>query len=198
MNCRRTNTSYTAFWLVLFSLLSASGYAAELNDEQIELRSFLEHTIATASSFDDRFSAEVWLVDMDNRLSRFIKDPEERMTILKHVHREANQSQLQPDLVLALIEVESHFDRYAISRVGAQGLMQIMPFWKEEIGRSDDNLTNIETNVRYGCRILQFYLQKEKGNMSKALARYNGSVGKTWYSERVMDAWQARWLAGNL
>lgn len=161
--------------------------------EQAELREFLKKTINNADSFDDRFDAEVWLVDMSGRLKRFIADPKQRLELLRAVHREASLAGLKPDLVLALIEVESHFDSYAISRVGAQGLMQVMPFWKKEIGRPDDNLTDINTNLSYGCRILQFYLNKEDGNWMHALARYNGSYGKYWYPERVMNAWRKRW-----
>ena len=163
-----------------------------------ELSAFLKNTITDADSFNDRFDAEVWLVDMSARLSRFIDNPEQRLELLKAVHREAKKADLKPDLVLALIEVESHFDNYAISRVGAQGLMQVMPFWKKEIGRPQDNLTDIDTNLSYGCRILQFYLKKEKGNWMNALARYNGSYGKYWYPERVMNAWKKRWYAGDM
>jgi len=163
-------------------------------EEKAELRSFLKSTIYKADSFVDRFAAEVWLVDMSARLSRFIDDPKHRLELLRAVHREATRANLKPDLVLALIEVESAFDNYAISRVGAQGLMQVMPFWKDEIGRHDDNLTDIDTNLSYGCRILQFYLQKENGNWMHALARYNGSYGKFWYPERVMNAWRKRWF----
>jgi len=94
---------------------------------------------------------------------------------------------------LSVIEVESHFNRFAISRVGAQGMMQVMPFWKDEIGRPDDNLTINDTNFEYGCRILQFYLQREKGHLHKALARYNGSVGRRIYSDKVYRAWQSHW-----
>lgn len=162
--------------------------------EQQELRAFLQNTIKDAESFEDRFDAEVWLVAMSSRLERFIKDPKERLDLLRAVHREATKAELKPDLVLALIEVESHFDYYAVSSAGAQGLMQVMPFWKKEIGRPDDNLTNINTNLSYGCRILQFYLKKEKGNWRTALARYNGSYGKNWYPERVMNAWKRRWF----
>jgi soluble lytic murein transglycosylase-like protein len=167
-------------------------------DEREELRRHLEQTIASSESFDDRFAAEVWLLDMSTRLEKFVKDPEERLAILTAVHREANAAGLQADLVLGLMEVESHFDRFAVSSAGAQGLMQVMPFWRKELGRDEDNLTDIDTNLRYGCHILQFYLAKENGHMSRALARYNGSVGKTWYPERVMDAWQAHWQAGEL
>ena len=95
--------------------------------------------------------------------------------------------------MLAVIEVESRFDRFAISRAGAQGLMQVMPFWKEELGRRDDNLTDTTTNLRYGCRILEFYLQRENGALHRALAAYNGSSGSRRYSERVQRAWSRRW-----
>lgn len=166
--------------------------------EQKELREFLKNTISKADSFDDRFDAEVWLIDMSGRLQRFIKDPKKRLYLLQAIHREARRAGLKPDLVLALIEVESHFDHYAISSAGAQGLMQVMPFWKKEIGRPSDNLVDINTNLSYGCRILQFYLNKEKGNWMNALARYNGSYGKYWYSERVMDAWRNHWYLSEI
>ena len=168
----------------------------QAEQEKLELRAFLKTTINDASSFEDRFDAEVWLVDMSGRLEIFVKDPKLRLRMLKAIHREATLANLKPDLVLALIEVESHFDSYAISRAGAQGLMQVMPFWKKEIGRPEDNLTHIETNLRYGCRILQFYMNKENGNWMEALARYNGSYGQYWYPERVMNAWRGRWFVG--
>jgi soluble lytic murein transglycosylase-like protein len=109
------------------------------------------------------------------------------------VHRFSKLSHLPPELVLAVIEVESHFDRYAVSQAGAQGLMQVMPFWKEEIGRPGDNLIQTETNLSYGCRILQFYLQQEQGQLNDALARYNGSAGSSVYSDKVKTAWQDHW-----
>ena len=186
----------TLCWLALLS--SVASATVSISEEQSELRDFLKDTINGADSFNDRFDAEVWLVDMSGRLARFIDDPKQRLQLLRSVHREAKRANLKPDLVLALIEVESHFNRFAISRVGAQGLMQVMPFWKKEIGRPDDNLTDVDTNLRYGCRILQFYLKKEKGNWMEALARYNGSYGQYWYPERVMNAWKRRWYAGDL
>lgn len=185
-------------FLALVVLLLSTPSHANKPAIDSELRSFLKHTINQANSFKDKYDAEVWLVDMSSRLSRFVKDPQKRLHLLRSVHREAKAANLKPDLVLAVIEIESRFDRYAVSRVGAQGLMQVMPFWKDEIGRPEDNLTDIETNLRYGCRILQFYLQKEQGRVSSALARYNGSYGKTWYPEKVMTAWQKRWFAGDL
>ena len=95
--------------------------------------------------------------------------------------------------MLALIHTESSFDRFAVSSAGAQGLMQVMPFWKSVIGRPDDNLTDIETNLRYGSAILSHYLKRESGNLTRALARYNGSLGQTWYPDRVYENWDRHW-----
>lgn len=188
--------------LALASILVACLlYPAELraqvqpqNPEEIAaLRSFLEQTISGADSFDDRFEAEVWLVDMSNRLKRYVKDPEKRLSLLRDIHYASAQAGLPPELVLALIEVESHFDRFAVSSAGAQGMMQVMPFWKNEIGRPDDNLTAVRQNLEYGCRILQFYLQREKNDLHRALARYNGSLGSRKYSDKVYRAWLNHW-----
>lgn len=186
--------------LALCLILLACAAAAQPANEQVreELRVFLENTITGAHSFEDRYDAEVWLVDMSGRLERFVPDPRERLQLLKQIHAAAARSDLPPELVLAVIEVESHFNRFAVSRVGAQGMMQVMPFWKDEIGRPDDNLTMNETNFDYGCRILQFYLQKENGHLHRALARYNGSVGSRKYSNLVYRAWRERWRTAPL
>jgi soluble lytic murein transglycosylase-like protein len=157
------------------------------------MRTALFEAINSSDSFTDRFDAEVWLTDMSQRLQSRVKDPEERLKILKKVHYEASRSGLEPELVLALINVESNFDHFAISSVGARGLMQIMPFWLEEIGRPDDNLFDISTNLRFGCTILNIYLKREKGDMRRALARYNGSVGKNWYPQRVYKSLRTTW-----
>mgnify|MGYP001549779018 FL=1 len=168
-------------------------HAATLERPDAELRQILIDAINSSDSFDDRFAAEVWLTDMSQRLQRRVKDPEERLTILRTVHYEASRAALDPELVLAVINVESNFDRFAISSAGAQGLMQIMPFWLDEIGQPEDNLMDIRTNIRFGCTILSHYLKREKGNMYRALARYNGSVGKGWYPNRVYKALSSRW-----
>ena len=188
--CRVIATLSVLLLAITYPALSIANVTAA----NAELRDFLKSTISDATSFEDRFDAEVWLVDMSARLKPFIKEPKERLEMLKAIHREATKADLKPDLVLALIQVESGFDSYAISSAGAQGLMQVMPFWKDEIGRPEDNLTDMNTNLSYGCRILQFYLKKENGNWMYALARYNGSYGKFWYPERVMNAWRKRWF----
>lgn len=157
-----------------------------------ELRQLLKNHIEHADSFADRFDAEAWLMLMDGRLARYVKSPDERLALLRTVHREATAAGVKPELVLAVIETESHFDRFAISPVGAMGIMQIMPFWKNEIGRPEDNLIDAATNLRYGCIILKHYIDIADGRLAEALARYNGSYGSYRYSAKVMDAWE-RW-----
>ena len=158
-----------------------------------QLRALLMDAVSSADSFNDRFEAEVWLLDMSTRMRRFIPDEAERLQFLRKVHREARRAELKPDLVIAVIHAESLFDRFAISSVGAQGVMQIMPFWKNEIGRPDDNLMDLATNLRYGCTILRYYLDMESGNLRRALARYNGSLGSHRYPDRVTDYWYRFW-----
>ena len=164
---------------------------AEPPDEH--LRNLLKAAIEDSSSFQDRFDAQVWLMDMSARLAHRLPDPQERVEFLKLVHAEAVRAALEPELILAVVDVESNFDRFAISRVGARGLMQIMPFWLEEIGRPDDNLFHIRTNLRFGCTILRYYLDAEDGNLTRALARYNGSLGSLKYPRRVFRALRTHW-----
>ena len=133
------------------------------------------------------------LVAKDFHLAKLIHNPEWRLQLLTLIHSEASRAGLAPEIVLALIEVESGFDPYAVSSAGAQGTMQVMPFWKNHIGRPDDNLINLQTNLRYGCTILKHYLDLEQGQLANALARYNGSYGQTCYAELVLDAWAERW-----
>ncbi len=181
-------------------LIGAGQLSAQPADdaEREALRDFLMNTVTLGESFEDRFDAEVWLVDMSERLKPFVADTEARLTLLRQIHAAATDANLSPELVLAVIEVESAFDRFAVSRVGAQGLMQVMPFWKAEIGRADDNLTDNLTNLAYGCRILQYYLQRENGALHEALAAYNGSSGRRTYSDKVAAAWRSRWRTAPL
>jgi soluble lytic murein transglycosylase-like protein len=159
-----------------------------------ELREILREAANEIDTFPDRFEAEVWLTDMSRRLAKQVRDPEERIELLTRVHYEASRVELPPELILAVIEVESNFDRYAISVAGAIGLMQIMPFWLEEIGRPNDNLLHVDTNLRYGCTILRFYYDKENGDLRRALGRYNGSLGKRKYPNRVIDKLSKKWF----
>lgn len=178
----------------MFGSLSAPEIAIAEREVDPELRSVLRTAASEADSFPDRFEAEVWLTDMSARLARQVEDPEERIQILTRVHYEATRVELPPELVLAVIEVESNFDRYAISVAGAIGLMQIMPFWLDEIGRPNDNLLHVGTNLRYGCTILKYYLDKEGGDLRRALGRYNGSLGKRRYPNKVIDKLTRKWF----
>ncbi|MFW2372824.1 MAG: lytic transglycosylase domain-containing protein [Gammaproteobacteria bacterium] len=178
---------------LLFAVSSCISVAATPTQDP-ELRQRLIEAINTASSFQDRFEAEVWLLDMSTRLITYIQDNRERLQLLKNIHREAKRAELQPELVLAVIDIESRFDRFAVSRAGAQGLMQIMPFWLNEIGHPDDNLLEINTNLRMGCTILKYYLDKENGDLRRALARYNGSLGSTVYPDKIFETLRIRWF----
>lgn len=180
--------------VALLFLSTGTVTAATLERPDEELRNLLEKTISESDSFKDRFDAEVWLMDMSNRLKSRVPDDDTRLELLKNIHYEATKAGLHPELVLAVINVESNFNRWAISRVGAQGLMQIMPFWLKEIPQAGSNLFDIRTNLRFGCTILKHYLDKEKGDFQRALARYNGSLGKVWYPNRVFDALRERWF----
>lgn len=177
----------------LMPMARATAAAAAQESIDPALRKQLTAAVDDATSFANRFAAEVWLLDMATRLAPQMPDAGRRMALLKTVHAEATRAGLSPQLVLALIQVESAFKRFAVSSAGARGLMQIMPFWIEEIGRPDDNLFDMHTNLRYGCTILAYYLAKEDGNVIHALARYNGSLGETWYPARVERALRTRW-----
>ena len=193
LGSRRTRLrgmQYQLLLLLCLVLLASSPGMASTATPNPELRQELREAVNSANSFQDRFDAEVWLVDMSGRTDRWLDNDRRRMKILKLVHQEATRQGLSPEIVLAVIQVESGFDRFAISSVGAQGLMQVMPFWKNEIGRPGDNLTKVDTNLRYWTTILSYYLEKEDGDLSRALARYNGSTGKTWYPERVFNAFE--------
>jgi soluble lytic murein transglycosylase-like protein len=180
--------------LLCFGLLTIS-HAAPSNGVDEALKARLQNAIADTSSFDDQFDATVWLTDMALRLERRVEDPDERLEILQYVHQEAQRVNLEPELVLAVIDIESAFDRFAVSSAGARGLMQVMPFWLDELEEPPGtNLFDIDTNLRMGCTILRYYLDMEDDDLTRALARYNGSTGKTWYSERVLGRLSARWF----
>ncbi|WP_455197160.1 lytic transglycosylase domain-containing protein [Kaarinaea lacus] len=174
-------------------IISLQAHAAGRQPIDNQLRLVLLEAANSSDSFTDRFEAEVWLHDMSNRLARYMPEPEDRIQFLKNVHYEAKRADLAPELVLSVIHVESAFNRWAISSVGAQGFMQVMPFWLKEIGREGDSLFDMKTNLRFGCTILRHYLDREKGNLTRALARYNGSLGRYKYPNKVFDKLQTRW-----
>jgi len=148
---------------------------------------------APRTGFSDSLEAVNWLTEMSQRLERTIPNFKTRLDFLRTVHYEATRAGLDPQLVLALVQVESNFRKYAVSRAGARSYMQVMPFWIKLVGRKGDNLFSLRTNLRYGCVILKHYLGVEKGDVFRALARYNGSLGKPEYPNTVMSAWRGPW-----
>lgn len=162
-------------------------------DEDLALIDRIARSVSSDAAQDDHFDAEVWLMSSHPKLARYVANEAERILILSSVFREAARQQIDPDLVLAVIHVESAFNRFAISSAGAQGLMQVMPFWRAEIGRPRDNLTEIDTNVQYGTAILAHYLDVANRDLIDALARYNGSRGRLDYPERVVYSFRTRW-----
>ena len=146
-----------------------------------------------AMAFRSTGDAQRWLAEMDTRLARRIPDRKQRLELLRTVHYEATRARLDPQLVLGVIEVESGFRKYAVSRAGARGYMQVMPFWVKLIGQPGHNLFHLRTNLAYGCAILRFYLDLEKGDYFRALGRYNGSLGQPDYPNLVLAAWRGRW-----
>ena len=147
----------------------------------------------SVSSFRDPMDAVDWLGEMSRRLEKRIPNREYRIDLLRSVHYEATRAGLDPQLVLGLMQVESGFRKYAVSSAGARGYMQVMPFWVKLIGRPEDSLFDLRTSLRYGCTILRHYLDIEKGDVFRALGRYNGSLGKPEYPNMVRAAWQNQW-----
>jgi soluble lytic murein transglycosylase-like protein len=189
-----------ALLLVLGIALPVTGFAGAQIYEPLaaEVRAGLQASIADRPAprhaFTDSEAAVNWLTDMSQRLQSKMTDFDARVEFLRTVHFEAIRARVDPQLVLAVIQVESNFRKYAVSRSGARGYMQVMPFWVGLIGRPGDNLFSLRNNLRYGCVILRYYLDAEKGNVPRALSRYNGSLGKPDYPNLVIAAWRSTWL----
>jgi len=189
----------SALIFVATAIHAAATYAGAQREEALSasVQSALSKSIADQapihSSFPDSGDAAMWLGEMSTRLKKRIPDEKYRIELLKTVHYEATRAGLDPQWVLGLIEVESAFRKYAVSSAGARGYMQVMPFWVRSIGRPEDNLFSLRTNLRYGCSILRHYLDIEKGDMYRALGRYNGSLGRPDYPNAVRAAWKGKW-----
>lgn len=194
---------HTPLWLVLSLvagfILPGAAQAGAQREEALSasVRAVMQRSVADQAApklaFANRYEADKWLNEMSRRLQSRMPDNDARVEFLSTVHYEATRAGLDPHLVLALIEVESGFRKYAVSRAGARGYMQVMPFWTRSIGAADHNLFHLRTNLRYGCTILRYYLDIEKGDTHRALARYNGSLGQPKYPQRVHAVWQKKW-----
>ncbi|HEY4646849.1 MAG TPA: lytic transglycosylase domain-containing protein [Steroidobacteraceae bacterium] len=176
----------------LFGMLACPTAGA---DRQLdpELKQVIATAISAGECFSDKYDAEVWYKLMEPRLRRYVNDHAERVAILKHTYCESRVAQLPAELVLAVMDVESSFNRWAVSSAGAQGLMQVMPFWPEQLGMKRHQLMDVQSNIRMGCAILKYYYDREKRDVRKALARYNGSVGRRDYPDMVIGRWTSRW-----
>ena len=186
----------TGSLLLLPSALAQAGAQREetlADDVASIMRQSVEHASQPYLVFDRATDAQRWLNEMSARLTRFIDNELYRRRLLTMIQYEATRADLNPQMVLGLIEVESAFRQYAVSNVGAKGLMQVMPFWQRYIGNESHNLFDIRTNLRYGCTILRHYSNLENGNLHRALARYNGSLGSNRYPNAVIGAWLNRW-----
>lgn len=144
-------------------------------------------------AFNTEREARAWIAAMSGRIARRMPDRRAREEFLVTAHYEATRAGLDPQLVLALIQVESAFRKHAVSTAGARGYMQVMPFWVKLIGHRSHNLFHLRTNLRYGCVVLRHYLDIEKGDYFRALGRYNGSLGRPEYPNLVFGAWHGRW-----
>jgi soluble lytic murein transglycosylase-like protein len=153
-------------------------------------------TAVERAAFADSPTVRLWLREMSKRLTRYIPDPEFREDFLNTLHYESVRAGLDPELMLALVEVESGFNKYAVSSAGARGFTQVMPFWLDLIGTREQNLFHLRTNLRYGATILRHYIDIENGNLFRALGRYNGSLGQAEYPEMVYAAWRNHWTYG--
>lgn len=188
-----------AFLTLVVALALAAPLAALAGAQQYEplsasVRSAMSRAISDKGvpqlRFKDPEDGYRWLLAMSDRLARRIPDAKYRIELLKTVHYEATRAGLDPQLVLGIIHVESGFKKYAVSTAGARGLMQVMPFWVNLIGEGEHNLFHLRINIRYGCVILRHYLDIEKGDLYRALGRYNGSLGKPEYPNLVLAAWR--------
>lgn len=182
-----------ALLLGLLLPAAASAYSAQQQTSE-RLYQAMRDIITASRDFGDHQQPDAaWLGEMSERLRSRIPQAEYREAMLQALYQEARLADLEPELVLAVIEVESNFDRFALSHAGARGLMQVMPFWLDTLGNGNDNLFRVRTNLRFGCTILRHYLDLENGNLTRALARYNGSLGQTWYPDRVYQSLAERW-----
>jgi soluble lytic murein transglycosylase-like protein len=175
---------------------AAPALAAPEAQRDPELRSVVQQAIDSAPCFADKYDSDVWFKLQEPRLRRLVRDSTERVQILETAYCEANRPDERPlpaGLIMAVMDVESAFDRWAVSATGAVGLMQVMPFWPDKLGMKRYQLTQVQANMRMGCAILRYYLNSEHGDWRRALARYNGSVGSRKYSDLVITRWTTRW-----
>jgi len=120
--------------------------------------------------------------------NRYTKIPKEiAQSIAKNIIIYSDKYKIQPELLVGMIEIESMFNPMAISRVGARGLMQVMPEWvpKLNINKLND-LHDIDVGIEAGIEVFKIHLNEAKNDVSKGLFLY---VGKD--SEYVRNVYSA-------
>ena len=186
-----------ALALVLTSVCGTAGAGLQAEERLADsVRVLLRQAVSAGppelrpfSSRDDEARFYNWRSIMSERIATHVPSEYQRLAILNAVDYEARRAGLDPTLVLGVIYVESRFNPIASSPVGARGLMQVMPFWAKAIGDGNaKSLYHMRINVRFGCVILRHYLDRENGDVVRALARYNGSLGRTDYAYSVLRA----------
>ena len=187
--------AFLAATLLLAAVTATAGQVEEPLSNSV--RSLMQRSISDSAAprlmFASEAEGQLWLDEMSKRLERRMPDQAQRRDFLRTVQYEATRAGLDPQLVLGLIQVESGFNKYAVSVSGARGYMQVMPFWVKTIGAAEHNLFHMRLNLRYGCTILRHYLDIERGDLYRALGRYNGSLGKARYPNLVLKAWRGSW-----
>lgn len=192
--------------LVIAGLMLAPPTSAD-GQRDAGLRDVIAAAIGSKPCFEDKYDDVVWYAVMQPRVeSRLRQNPPDlrlgddigaaARRILRSVHCESSKQSMlrdRPQLVLAVIDVESSFDPFAVSSAGAVGMMQVMPFWPQELGLTTRDLLDVEMNIRMGTSILAYYLEHERGDYRRALARYNGSLGRRTYPDLVLGRLHSRW-----
>ncbi|MFN4329555.1 MAG: lytic transglycosylase domain-containing protein [Limnobacter sp.] len=169
-------------------------YEPMADNVRLALRTALGDERPLNPIFDSTEHRLDWLAQMSRRLARRVPHFGQRIELIKLIRYEAQRAGLDPQLVFALIEVESNFRDDAVSSAGAIGLMQVMPFWTDLLSNGrPSQLFDPRVNVRYGCLILRHYLDIERGNLDRALGRYNGSLGKMTYPNMIYDRLDRNW-----
>jgi soluble lytic murein transglycosylase-like protein len=193
------NTRTPIALLIAALLLAPPAHAGAQREEKLSasMRASLQRSLAdnavSRTAFRNPADEAAWLGEMSRRLAKRMPDESERLEFLTTLHWEASRAGIDPQLLLGLIQVESGFRKYAVSPVGARGYTQVMPFWIKLIGSPDQDLFQLRTNLRYGAVILRHYIDIERGDLYRALGRYNGSLGQPDYPYLVVNAWKRNW-----
>jgi soluble lytic murein transglycosylase-like protein len=190
--------------IITLAILFTTPLIAGVNPESViklQVKSLNSHTADTVHQGGIVDSSETqWIAQKEQKLQLLmlrskklaarLQNTQLRLELLHTIYYESKRAGLDPDLVLAVIQVESNFRKYAISSAGARGFMQVMPWWGDIVDEPSSDLFNVKTNLRLGCAILRNYLDKENGNVHRTLARYNGSLGRNKYPNLIYAEWR--------